>query len=139
MFVFHVCVVVCAYHNAYGRRAVKWLAFPGRMTLTNYILQSAIGVSLFYGAGLGLSGKLAPTVTIPLVLLFSAGQVLFSCWWLSRFKAGRLEQLWRNLTNPERSRPLPEADSARRRSAPRTRNSFIHSRKGVDFLFLLHG
>lgn len=111
MFIFHVCVVVCAYHNAYGRRAVQWLVFPGRMTLTNYVMQSTIGVGLFYGVGLGLSGKLAPTVTIPLVLLLFAGQALFSRWWLSRFKAGPLEQLWRNLTNPERSRPLPEAGS----------------------------
>ncbi len=110
IFVFHVCVVVCAYHNAYGRRVVQWLVFPGRMTLTNYILQSVIGVGLFFGVGLGLAG-MAPTLSIPLALLLFAGQTLFSRWWLSRFKAGPLEQLWRNLTNPQRSRPLPEPGS----------------------------
>jgi uncharacterized protein len=111
MFVFHVCAVVCAYHNAYVRRVVRWLVFPGRMTLTNYIMQSAIGVSLFYGVGLGLTGKLAPTVTVPLALALFAGQVLFSRWWLSRHRAGPLEQLWRNLTQSQRQRPTPAPGS----------------------------
>ena len=106
IFVFHVCAIVCAYHNAYVRRFILWLVFPGRMTLTNYVMQSVIGVGLFYGVGLGLIGKLAPSVTIPLALALFAGQTLFSRWWLSRYKAGPLEQLWRNLTQTEGQRPL---------------------------------
>jgi uncharacterized protein len=111
MFVFHVCAVVCAYHNAYARRFIRWLVFPGRMTLTNYMMQSVIGVSLFYGVGLGLIGKLAPSVTIPLAVALFAGQALFSRWWLSRYKAGPLEQLWRNLTQSQRQRPLDATGS----------------------------
>jgi uncharacterized protein len=70
-----------------------------------------IGVSLFYGVGLGLIGKLAPSVTIPLAVALFAGQALFSRWWLSRYKAGPLEQLWRNLTQSQRQRPLDATGS----------------------------
>jgi uncharacterized protein len=111
MFVFHVCAIVCAYHNAYVRQFIRWLVYPGRMTLTNYVMQSVIGVGLFYGVGLGLIGKLAPSVTIPLALALFAGQALFSRWWLSRYKVGPLEQLWRNLTQTERQRPMDATGS----------------------------
>jgi len=40
MFVFHACTIVCAYHHPYVRRIAGWLVFPGRMTLTNYVMQS---------------------------------------------------------------------------------------------------
>jgi uncharacterized protein len=76
------------------------------MTLTNYVMQSVIGVGLFYRVGLGLTGKLAPSVTIPMALAPFGGQALFSRWWLSRYTAGPLEELWRNLSRTEGQQPL---------------------------------
>ena len=81
--------------------ARKWLlhlAPVGQMALTNYLLQSAIGVYVFYGYGLGLMGKLNAVEQVPYCVILFTLQVLFSRWWLSRFRFGPVEWLWRSLT-----------------------------------------
>jgi uncharacterized protein len=74
------------------------LASPGRMALTCYISQSVIGVLLFYGLGLGL-GTTFGLVTIEAMALgvFFLQMVLCRLW-LSYFRFGPLEWLWRMLT-----------------------------------------
>lgn len=70
----------------------------GRMSLTNYITQSIIGVTIYYGYGLCLYKSTGAVAT----LLIGAGiftiQLLFSRWWLSRHKQGPFEYLWRRAT-----------------------------------------
>ncbi len=80
----------------------KWLAAPGRMALTNYIGQSVIGMSLFYGIGLGWGSKVGLLQTEVIVLVVFLFQVLFSRLWLSGFKFGPLEWIWRMLTYGKR-------------------------------------
>jgi uncharacterized protein len=79
-------------------RALRWLAPAGRMALSNYLLQSLFWTTLFYGYGLGLWGQLPRAAQLPLALLFFAGQLLLSQWWLARFRFGPAEWLWRSLT-----------------------------------------
>ena len=76
----------------------KWLAAPGRMALTNYIGQSVIGMFLFYGIGLGWGSTIGLWHTEVIVLAVFLFQVLFSRLWLSGFKFGPLEWIWRMLT-----------------------------------------
>ena len=76
----------------------KWLAAPGRMALTNYIGQSVIGMFLFYGIGLGWGSTIGLWQTEVIVLAVFLFQVLFSRLWLSGFKFGPLEWIWRMLT-----------------------------------------
>lgn len=76
----------------------KWLAAPGRMALTNYIGQSVIGMFLFYGIGLGWGSTIGLLQTEVIVLAVFLFQMLFSRLWLSRFKFGPLEWIWRMLT-----------------------------------------
>ncbi|MFN3402607.1 MAG: DUF418 domain-containing protein [Cytophagaceae bacterium] len=71
------------------------LAPAGRMALTNYMLQSIIGILFFYHIGLGL-GPVGPTIYVPFALIVFTLQVLFSHWWLSKYKFGPLEWLWRS-------------------------------------------
>ena len=68
------------------------------MALTCYISQSEIGVLLFYGLGLGL-GTTFGLVTIEAMALdvFFLQMVLCRLW-LSYFRFGPLEWLWRMLT-----------------------------------------
>jgi len=74
------------------------LAPVGRMALTNYLLQSLVWTWVFYGHGLGLWGQL-PRWSHPLFVLgFFAVQVVFSHWWMTRFRFGPFEWLWRSLT-----------------------------------------
>lgn len=72
-----------------------WLAPAGRMTLSNYIMQSVFAWILFYGVGLGLYGRIGPAVAVPIALLLAAFQILLSIWWLKRYRSGPLEWLWR--------------------------------------------
>lgn len=74
---------------------LDWMAPVGRMALTNYLMQSVIGVFVFYNVGLGL-GPVGPTVFIPFAFLIFFIQVQVSRWWLSQFKYGPVEWLWRN-------------------------------------------
>ena len=76
----------------------KWLAAPGRMALTNYIGQSVIGIYLFYGIGLGLGSRVGLLQTEGIVLAVFLFQTVFSRLWLSCFKFGPLEWIWRMLT-----------------------------------------
>ncbi len=79
-------------------RLWNWFAFPGRMALTNYIGQSIIGVLLFYGIGLGWGADTGLAHTEAIVLAVCLFQIVFSKLWLSTFRFGPLEWIWRMLT-----------------------------------------
>jgi uncharacterized protein len=80
-----------------GKRLLGWAAPLGRMAFTNYLMQSLIFGWIFYGYGLGLFGRLGVTEALAIGLAVYAGQVLFSAWWLSRYRYGPVEWLWRTL------------------------------------------
>ncbi|WJY26065.1 MULTISPECIES: DUF418 domain-containing protein [Sporosarcina] len=71
------------------------LAKAGRMSLTTYIGQSVIATLLFYHYGFGLYGKIdLATGTLMAVGIFAV-QALLADLWLSRFRMGPLEWVWR--------------------------------------------
>ena len=74
------------------------LAPAGRMALTNYLSQSVVCTLVFYGYGLGHFEQLPRLWQIPFVLALFSLQVAFSHWWLSRFRFGPMEWLWRAAT-----------------------------------------
>jgi uncharacterized protein len=71
-------------------------AWAGRMALTNYMAQVILLDTLFsrHGLGLTVSPLMGPVYA---VALFTA-QVLFSRWWLARYRLGPLEWVWRSVT-----------------------------------------
>jgi len=73
------------------------LAAVGRMAFTNYIAQTAICTTIFYGHGLGLFGSIDRVGQAGIVLAVWAVQFAVSPWWMRRFRAGPLEWLWRSL------------------------------------------
>ncbi|MCA1780305.1 MAG: DUF418 domain-containing protein [Xanthomonadaceae bacterium] len=77
---------------------LRILAAPGRMALTNYLSQTIIGLTVFYGIGLNQAGLWS----IQSLLLFAgvvyASQIVFSQLWLKSFRYGPMEWLWRSLT-----------------------------------------
>ena len=80
------------------QRPLGWLAPAGRMALTNYLMQSLVCTWIFYGYGLGYFEQL-PRAWQPVFALMLFGlQVLVSRAWLSRFRFGPMEWLWRSLT-----------------------------------------
>ncbi|HEX8536564.1 MAG TPA: DUF418 domain-containing protein [Cystobacter sp.] len=74
------------------------LAPVGRMALTHYLLQTVVSLCIYDGWGLGLIGRMPPSRCVALTLTLFALQVPLSQWWLSRFRFGPAEWLWRSLT-----------------------------------------
>lgn len=74
------------------------LANVGRTALSNYILQSLIATSIFYGHGFGLIGTVSRVQLLGVILSIWLVQVILTELWLHRFNRGPLEQLWRHLT-----------------------------------------
>lgn len=70
----------------------------GRMALTNYLLQTAFGLLLFYNFGLGLFPKTSPAVNVLMGIGVFYLQLKFSQVWLQHFKQGPVEWLWKSLT-----------------------------------------
>ncbi len=78
-----------------ARRA---LGAVGQMALTNYLSQTLICTTLFYGYGFGLYGRLDRPALLGIVAAIWAVQLTISPWWLSHFRFGPAEWLWRTLT-----------------------------------------
>ncbi len=81
-----------------GARWLRWLAPAGRMALTNYLVQSLVCTLVFYGYGLGYFDQLPRAWQMPFVFALFALQVLFSRWWLARYRYGPAEWIWRAVT-----------------------------------------
>ena len=80
-------------------RFFRIFALPGRMPLTNYLLQTAMGLAIFYGWGLGLWGRTTPLEEMALAVgLYALVQLPLSALWLGRFRYGPIEYVWRRLT-----------------------------------------
>ena len=80
-----------------GKKLLGWAAPLGRMAFTNYLMQSLIFGWIFYGYGLGLFGRLGVTSALAIGVAVYVVQVLFSKWWLRRYRYGPIEWLWRTL------------------------------------------
>ncbi|MFY0674102.1 MAG: DUF418 domain-containing protein [Bacteroidia bacterium] len=93
-----VSLVVYCFKFKLGRWLLSALAKPGKMSLSNYLMQSFICVLIFYGFGLGLYGSMHASELLALAIGIYLFQFAFSSWWLRRFKQGPLEKLWRNLS-----------------------------------------
>ena len=99
---FYSCLVVLAFISFGRTRFFKALQALGRMTLTNYLLISAIMVTNLYGIGLGQLGTL-PMHTIWLMALeWLLIEIVSSAYWSARFRYGPLEWIWRQLTYAKR-------------------------------------
>lgn len=79
------------------RWLAAWLAPVGRMSLTNYLLQSVLGVVLLQGIGLGLgvAAAASPALLIAIALAIALFQMLLSRWWIARHRQGPIESFYR--------------------------------------------
>ncbi len=72
------------------------LAAVGRMALTNYLVQSVL--CLIFFVLLGNFGKLRLHELYYVVFVIWILQLIYSPWWLARFRYGPAEFVWRRLT-----------------------------------------
>jgi uncharacterized protein len=71
------------------------MAAIGRLSLTNYLFQSAVCTTIFYGYGFGMYGRIDTTTGFIIALAVFAFQIVISTWWLRRFQFGPIEWLSR--------------------------------------------
>jgi uncharacterized protein len=81
-----------------GSRLHRALAATGQMALTNYLVQTLVCTTIFFGHGFGLFGSVERTGQALIVLAIWAFQLVLSPWWMSRFRFGPFEWLWRSMT-----------------------------------------
>lgn len=74
----------------------------GRMAFSNYIFQSLVFTTIFYGYGFGLYAKVDRVGLWGFVLGMWIVQLWLSPLWLRYFRYGPLEWLWRSLTYRQR-------------------------------------
>ena len=80
------------------RRLKQVIQAVGRMALSNYILQSVIGLLLFSGFGFGYFGEFSRFQLLLLALGVCGALAGFSVFWIRYFYYGPLEWLWRSLS-----------------------------------------
>lgn len=98
----YTAAICLLYLKGRERKIFAILAAPGRMALTNYIMQSALGMAVFYGIGWGFgatTGLVRAELAAAGVFIF---QVAYSYFWLRRFQYGPLEWGWRMATYGKR-------------------------------------
>ena len=93
----YVGLVVVALNSNTVFARIRVLAPAGRMALTNYLTQTLVSTSFFYGYGAGQWG-LARSWQVVFVAVVFALQVAFSHWWLARYRYGPMEWVWRVFT-----------------------------------------
>ncbi|MES2304588.1 MAG: DUF418 domain-containing protein [Gemmatimonadota bacterium] len=81
-----------------GVRFITIFAPLGRMALTNYLMHSVICVVLSRGFGYGLWWRIGTARAMEIAAAIIVVQLPLSAWWLSRYRFGPVEWIWRRLT-----------------------------------------
>lgn len=93
---FYISLAVLLYQHGYGKKILYPFHYAGRMALTNYMVQSIVSAVVF--AGVGLYAKVDFLVCALYGLEIILLEMAFSIWWMSRFRLGPVEWVWRRLT-----------------------------------------
>jgi len=106
-------IVMLAVRSLRLRGATNVLAAVGRMAFTNYLMQTVLCTLLFYGHGFGLFGSMERIWHPLIIICVWTLELALSPLWLSRFRFGPVEWLWRSLTyralQPMRRTPVPSS------------------------------
>ena len=108
----YVGLVMLACRTEALRPLTRPFAAVGQTALTNYLLQTVLCTTIFYGHGLGWFGSVDRLGQLGVVAGVWALQLVASPLWLRRFRFGPAEWAWRSLTygarQPLRRTPAPE-------------------------------
>lgn len=95
-------LIVSTFILVYQKQAVNKLLIKlipfGKMSLTNYIMQSMIGAFIYYRYGLGLFEYTGATFCLLIGICLFLIQLSFCNWWLKSHRYGPLEFIWHKAT-----------------------------------------
>ncbi len=94
----YISILAHCYHKGYLGKLAEAIKKTGRMALTNYLMQSFIATTIFFSYGFGLYGQVNIWQGMLMVTGIYILQVGFSTIWLSHYRYGPMEWLWRSLT-----------------------------------------
>lgn len=97
MFVWVSTFVLVFQKKAIHRLLAKLEVF-GKMSLTNYVMQSIVGSFIYYGYGLGLYKYTGATMSLLIGIMLFLLQYAFCSWWMKSHTHGPLEGIWHKLT-----------------------------------------
>ncbi len=83
------------FYKGNGYKIQRFIIPFGKMSLTNYILQSLIGCAIYLNWGLGLYEHTGATLSLLIGVVIFVAQLWFSRWWLSTHRQGPLEWVWK--------------------------------------------
>lgn len=91
----YICLFGFTYAKLHAHPLLTAFENVGKLSLTNYILQTVICTFIFYGYGLGLFAKIGVTAAFVAGLCIYTLQVIGSTLYLNYFKQGPLEKFMR--------------------------------------------
>jgi len=95
----YVCLAALLYKTCPVQRLAPAFESVGKLSLTNYLMQTIICTTVFYGYGLGLYGKLGVFGGILFGIVVYSLQCVFSLAYFKKFKRGPFETVLRVWTN----------------------------------------
>jgi len=99
MMTIYVAGITLLYYKREGaRKAIHQLSYIGKMSLSDYLIQSIVGGFLFYNWGLSLHLYSSHGYSFLLGIAMCVVLYLFCRWWTTRFRRGPLEELWARAT-----------------------------------------
>lgn len=94
----YICVVMLICKLELFGLLRKSLSAVGQMALTNYLMQTIICTTVFYGHGLGMFEQMDRVQLLGVVFAVWAFQMIMSPIWLKYYRFGPFEWLWRSLS-----------------------------------------
>ncbi len=94
----YIFLIALLYCRKSKFRILTYLENIGKLSLTNYIMQTVICTTIFYGYGFALFGRAGVTDGILLGIVIFALQIYFSTIYLNHFRYGPLEKITRSFT-----------------------------------------
>lgn len=98
MMAFYVAGITLLYYRTRTMAAINHLSYIGKMSLTDYLLQSIVGGFLFYNWGLGLYSVCCHHISFLMGIGFCVVLYCFCRWWTTHHRRGPLEELWARTT-----------------------------------------
>ena len=98
MVVGHLGLLLMAIKAGAFKPLQRALAAVGQMALSNYLAQTLLCTALFYGFGFGLYSDFERWQLYLVVAAIWLAQLVWSPLWLSAYRFGPFEWLWRSLT-----------------------------------------
>jgi uncharacterized protein len=89
---------VLIFYSGAIQKVFDWFTPIGKMSLSNYVMQSILGSTIYYGFGLGLYQYTGATYGLIIGLLLAGLTGWFCQYWMKRHRHGPLEGVWHQLT-----------------------------------------